>query len=122
MLRMIRSLRSASKEAWKPVLRPVGEMALQARRGSRRAPGTAGGETGLLGQPQHAPALAEAASAQQQPEHKDIVLDGPSKRPFTTSPEDDQRSRVVTRLTEENPATVAEIIQIWLNEGNKNYG
>jgi flagellar biosynthesis/type III secretory pathway M-ring protein FliF/YscJ len=33
--------------------------------------------------------------------------------------EDEQRARVISRLTEENPATVAEIIQIWLKEGKK---
>jgi flagellar biosynthesis/type III secretory pathway M-ring protein FliF/YscJ len=33
--------------------------------------------------------------------------------------EDEQNARVISRLTEENPATVAEIIQIWLNEGKK---
>jgi flagellar biosynthesis/type III secretory pathway M-ring protein FliF/YscJ len=39
-----------------------------------------------------------------------------------TYPEDEQRARVISRLTEESPATVAEIIQIWLGEDEKNHG
>jgi flagellar biosynthesis/type III secretory pathway M-ring protein FliF/YscJ len=35
-------------------------------------------------------------------------------------PEDEQLQKVLTRMTEENPASVAEIIQLWLAEdGNR---
>jgi flagellar biosynthesis/type III secretory pathway M-ring protein FliF/YscJ len=34
-------------------------------------------------------------------------------------PEDEHLQKVLTRLTEENPASVAEIIQLWLAEDEK---
>jgi flagellar biosynthesis/type III secretory pathway M-ring protein FliF/YscJ len=50
-------------------------------------------------------------------------------KPFDVRParrqsdlEDEQRNKVITRLSEENPATVAEIIQLWLNEDSNNHG
>ncbi len=38
------------------------------------------------------------------------------------TPEETQRVKMINKLAEENPATVAEIIQIWLNEDNKKNG
>jgi flagellar biosynthesis/type III secretory pathway M-ring protein FliF/YscJ len=35
----------------------------------------------------------------------------------TQTAEDEQLQTLMRSLTEENPATVAEIIQMWLNEG-----
>ena len=49
----------------------------------------------------------------------DVVVQLRSKTQTTKAVEDDQNARIISRLTEENPATVAEIIQIWLNEGSK---
>ena len=58
--------------------------------------------------------------ADQHLEDDNVVLQINSARnQLSTANEDDQRARVIARLTEENPATVAEIIQIWLNEAKK---
>jgi flagellar biosynthesis/type III secretory pathway M-ring protein FliF/YscJ len=46
-----------------------------------------------------------------------VVVQLRSKNQSARATEDEQNARVISRLTEENPATVAEIIQIWLNEG-----
>jgi len=48
-----------------------------------------------------------------------VVVQVHSKNRQATASEDEQNSRVISRLTEENPATVAEIIQLWLNESKK---
>ena len=37
----------------------------------------------------------------------------------TPTPEDEQMTKVIGRLAEENPANVAEIIQLWLSEDQK---
>ena len=117
IFRMLNNLRNASKESWKPVLRPVGEMvALQ-----EAYAGPA------LQQPVSAvaPALAALSKSNdnQSPvtksENEDVVVQLRARSQSPTANEDEQRSRVISRLAEENPATVAEIIQLWLNEGKK---
>ncbi len=110
IFRSINNLRRASQQSWTPVLRPVGEMvALQ------------NPQAGLaLPQPSAAngPALAGQVPAAIQ-DGQDVVVQLRSRTPSATANEDDQRARIISRLTEENPATVAEIIQVWLNEGKK---
>jgi len=115
IFRMLNNLRNASKESWKPILRPVGEMvALQ-----NPYAGTA------LPQPSDAilPALTARDSAEQAPaakaENEDVVVQLRSRSQSPVATEDEQRARIISRLTEENPATVAEIIQVWLHEGKK---
>jgi flagellar M-ring protein FliF len=115
IFRMLNSLKNASKESWTPVLRPVSEMmALQNGLAASAA----------LPQASHmgAPALGLKDSEEQEPvktENEDVVVQLRSRSQSVTASEDDQRARIISRLTEENPATVAEIIQIWLNEGKK---
>jgi len=119
VLRMINNMRNASKETWRPVLRPVGEMAaLQAGAGS----GTMAAPQLTSGIPAVTAALTaknEASSAPEPQPEEEVVLQINSRIQHSTASEDEQRARVVARLTEENPATVAEIIQIWLNEAKK---
>jgi Flagellar biosynthesis/type III secretory pathway lipoprotein len=115
IFRTISNLRNASQESWKPILRPVGEMvALQ-----NPYAGTALPQTSDI----NLPALAARGSNNQNPasksENEDVVVQLRSKSQPVTASEDDQRARIISRLTEENPATVAEIIQVWLNEGKK---
>jgi flagellar M-ring protein FliF len=115
IFRMLNSLKNASKESWTPVLRPVSEMmalqnGLAASAALPQAPGM------------NAPALGVAESVEQEhakTENEDVVVQLRSRSQSVTASEDDQRARIISRLTEENPATVAEIIQIWLNEGKK---
>ncbi|MCX6079922.1 MAG: flagellar basal-body MS-ring/collar protein FliF [Chloroflexi bacterium] len=123
VLRMINNLRNASKENWRPVLRPVAEMA------ALQGAGMGAGNVQLPGGiPAVTAALAARAELQgpqtpsqdQHPEDEGVVLQiNSSRNQHSTVNEDEQRARVIARLTEENPATVAEIIQIWLNEGKK---
>jgi len=111
--RLFKNLRSASKESWISIMKPVSEMAaLQATSASGLAhPGLNASnqrsETGL-------------AAAIDKPEVKAAFETRTPKR--QTNLEDDQRSKVITRLSEENPATVAEIIQVWLNEDSGSHG
>jgi flagellar M-ring protein FliF len=114
ILRMMNNVRNASKEAWKPILRPVGEMAALMDNGYK-APA-------LQLQDDLSNALSRLAEKNEQPaapklENEDVVVQLRSRT--QSASEDEQRARVIARLTEENPATVAEIIQLWLNEGKK---
>jgi flagellar M-ring protein FliF len=121
ILRTINDLRNASKEAWKPVLRPVGEVAALMDDGYKGA--------ALQLQNDLSDALTRLAEKNEQPqqtpapkpENEDVVvqLRSRTQAQSAAASEDDQRALVISRLAEENPATVAEIIQIWLNEGKR---
>ena len=119
ILRMINNTRNASKESWKAVLRPVGEVA--------SLPGENYKEAASRLQDDLSTALSRLAekegtaspSATSTTSDADVVVQLRSKTQTTKAVEDDQNARIISRLTEENPATVAEIIQIWLNEGSK---
>lgn len=113
--RMIRNVRMASGEDWKPVLKPVGEMALE------------GAGLGSLAQMQAAYGDASARIAAPpdldgipMPDDEEVVLDIRSTKQPVSSKEDEQRQQAITQLTEQNPAAVAEIIQIWLSEDERN--
>lgn len=115
VFRMLNNLRNASKESWKPILRPVGEMvALQNPYAGTALPQASDAA---------APALPAQSATEPAPapksEHDDVVVQLRSRSQSASASEDEQRARIVSRLTEENPATVAEIIQLWLNEGKK---
>jgi flagellar M-ring protein FliF len=114
-LRMISNLRNASKESWKAVLRPVSELA--ALQDEYAAPA-------LKLQADLSTALSRLAEQSGETPgvksgNDDVVVQVHSRNRQSTNSEDEQNSRVISRLTEENPATVAEIIQLWLNESKK---
>ncbi|NMB87375.1 MAG: hypothetical protein GYA17_03380, partial [Chloroflexi bacterium] len=101
--RLFRNLRMASSPTWVTVNKPVGEAALKAP--SIPAIQSEGGIPQIpMGQAQQ---TAPAASAE------------PRFKVQAPSAEDEQLQRAITRITEENPASVAEIIQLWLSEDNK---
>ena len=131
-LRYINNLRNASKESWKTVMLPVSQMAaladsqqsspaleqqpanplLQSTPPSGALPSAL---AAISAQAAAMKAQAEAADAQ----IEDVVVQVSSRREKASASEDEQNARIIARLTEENPATVADIIQIWLNEGKK---
>jgi flagellar M-ring protein FliF len=121
ILRTINNLRNASKESWKPVLRPVGEVTALMDDGYKGA--------ALQLQNDLSDALALLAEKEQpqepaaapKPENEDVVvqLRSRTQAQSATASEDEQRAVIISRLAEENPATVAEIIQVWLNEAKR---
>jgi flagellar M-ring protein FliF len=94
--RLLAKLRLASTQAWTPVLRPVAQVALPEKGVS------------LSG---YSAQLAEPEAAAPHPPERSAMVE--VKVP---TPEEEKMQRTVTRLAEENPASVAEIIQLWLNE------
>jgi flagellar M-ring protein FliF len=128
VLRMLSNLRNASKETWRPVLRPVAEMAaLQPAPAFASMPVTntmpqipaPGLNSAMAAAMAGRPEPSSLPTPQQPPEEESVVVQIASRAQSSTTSEDEQRARVISRLTEENPATVAEIIQIWLNEGKR---
>ncbi len=106
--RLLKNLKLASADAWVPVMKPLSEAALSAP-ASMNAPlfssqdGVGLPSLGANTQENAAPA----------PRLESLI------KPHKAHPEDEQLQKVLTRLTEENPASVAEIIQMWLTEDEK---
>ena len=119
ILRMINNTRNASKESWKAVLRPVGEVASLSdtnyKEAASRLQDDLSTALSRLAEKEGTASPSAASTASD----SDVVVQLRSKTQTTKAVEDDQNARIISRLTEENPATVAEIIQIWLNEGSK---
>ncbi len=115
VLRMMSNLRNASKDSWKTVLRPASELAaLQDEYAAPALKLQADLSTALSRLAEQSGESTDAKSG-----NEDVVVQVHSKNRQATASEDEQNSRVISRLTEENPATVAEIIQLWLNESKK---
>ena len=116
ILRLINNTRNASKESWRAVMKPVGEVASLTDSHYRDA--------AMRLQDDLSTALSRLADKEKTGTAKpdgndDVVVQLRSRNQSAKVSEDEQNARIISRLTEENPATVAEIIQIWLNEGKK---
>ena len=117
--RLFKNLRMTSGEVWTPVMQPVTEAALAASV-SGRGPAMIGPgelEEGEMGLGEPLDKLAELEALEQLEMEEEIVAlpPLPEIKP-TVTPQDEQLIRILTRLAEDEPATVAEIIQLWLSE------
>ncbi len=128
--RLLRNVRLASQQAWTPILQPVSAI-----------PGLpSGGKPSLQLPPSPAelmmsmeelPRIPEAREEYMQPElpQPDVLQEIPSELELSDllgryaeeapSVEDQQMQQVITQLAEESPASVAEIIQMWLTEDDR---
>jgi flagellar M-ring protein FliF len=96
--RSLKQLRNQASEAWVPVMKTVSDAALGA--GSTRSMIDSGGT----------------------PISKTEVEKLLSVPQPAINPEEEQMQRALNRMAEESPASVAEIIQIWLNEDGGKHG
>jgi flagellar M-ring protein FliF len=103
--RLLKNLRLASADAWVPVMKPLSEAALSNPMSNQMLSGNIPPLSS--GQSPQFPAAEVAPRLEQM------------MKPHKANPEDEQLQKVLTRLTEENPASVAEIIQMWLAEDEK---
>lgn len=102
--RLLKNLRVATAEVWTPVLQPVSDFSLPDLGGM--------------------PSMPEMSMLTEEEMPVPILADAPGlapSRPAILAPtqEDKQMQTVITRMAEENPATVAEIIQMWLGEAEE---
>jgi len=120
IMRMINNTRNSSKVAWRAVMRPVGEMAALPLDTDYKLAATKLQDDLSIALARLAEKEKGGFSAPKMDSGEDVVVQvRPNRAQTATGLEDEQNARVLTRLTEDNPATVAEIIQIWLNEGKK---
>jgi flagellar M-ring protein FliF len=122
--RMISNLRTSSAEAWQPVMLPVGEMAMDTGLAGA-LPAQLGPDLAAMSLPEGMPSTGMPqmpSTAQRTTEDVMVELSARHQQQTQNTAEDTQRIKMINKLAEDNPATVAEIIQIWLNEDNKKNG
>jgi flagellar M-ring protein FliF len=113
IMRLFKNLRLASGENWSLVMRPVTETALPGNMSTNQPGITAPNLASIL---QSGPAYDQ--TQQNLPEETPLFT---RSVPAKQHGEDDQMQKALSLLTEENPATVADIIQMWLNEDQKHH-
>jgi flagellar M-ring protein FliF len=118
--RLLKNLRLASSEAWTPVLRPVSEMAL----GSPAYRSQIGASSER--QPSQFEHLAGALAAQSDPTKQGSSQAADRRMPKidipAISPEFEKLQRAVADTVESDPSSIAEAIQLWLNEDENRNG
>jgi flagellar M-ring protein FliF len=112
IMRLLRNLRMASVEVWDPVLKPMNLPAL--------AQHSSAGDTLQLSQTAQQ-GLSSGDKAQTVQSVMNAVAKPAVKLP-TISVEDQKMQQIVQRMAEDNPASVAEIIQMWLSQDKANNG
>jgi flagellar M-ring protein FliF len=110
IMRLFKNLRLASGENWSLVLRPVTETAL----GSGVMPPSLSGPMKQAAIQSGTDITGQLAALEQ------VVAQHPL--PPIQHPEDEQMAKALSLMTDENPATVADIIQMWLSEDEKHHG
>jgi flagellar M-ring protein FliF len=107
--RLLKNLRVASVDVWDPVLKPFAEL------GFSPSAGTLGlaASTGQHQAPGLSPAVAAKSSS---------LLQEATARISTkvTNAEEQKMQALISRLAEDNPASVADVIQMWMNQDKKN--
>jgi flagellar M-ring protein FliF len=115
--RLLTKLKLASAEAWKPVLYPVGEMALSgAGYALQQIPGAAE-KPQILQRAQ----IQEAAPPLPEPKPERRALPPRPQTP-TITPEEEQLQNLIRSMAENNPSNLASIVQIWLSEDDRENG
>ncbi|NMB53315.1 MAG: flagellar M-ring protein FliF [Leptolinea sp.] len=106
--RLLKNLKVASIDVWEPVLKPAGELAMPASVGGLELP---------VSTPEQKAASGLTAAAK-----TGNLLQEASARitPKVTSAEEQKMQALIARLAEDNPASVADVIQMWLNQDKKN--
>jgi flagellar M-ring protein FliF len=118
--KLLKNLRLASSEAWTPVLLPVSEMALPSP-GSRSQIGSrTESNRAQLYQSNNSMATrneSESNAFTRSPERRSHKIDVP-----TLSPEFEKLQKAVSDTVDNDPSSIAEAIQLWLNEDEHRNG
>lgn len=108
--RLLKNLKVASIGIWEPVLKPAGEFAMPSSTGGLELAASTTGQ-------KPAPGLSAATAAK-----SSNLLQEASARISTkvTNAEEQKMQALISRLAEDNPASVADVIQMWMNQDKKN--
>jgi flagellar M-ring protein FliF len=106
--RLLKNLKVASIDVWDPVLKPSAEYGLPA--------GASMGGFELAGG-QKVPGLSAATAAKS----SNLLQEATARiQPKITNAEEQKMQQLISRLAEDNPASVADVIQMWMNQDKKN--
>ncbi|MEI8131614.1 MAG: flagellar basal-body MS-ring/collar protein FliF [Leptolinea sp.] len=106
--RLLKSLRVASVEIWDPVLKPFAEMGLSGP----------GGQLGLAAfAGQQGPGLSLDAAAKSATLLQEATV---RLKPKAVNVEEQKMQALISRMAEDNPSSVADVIQMWMNQDKKN--
>jgi flagellar M-ring protein FliF len=106
--RLLKNLKMASVEVWTPVLQPVSQMSSYSSEPEK-----------IMFVEEHHIEEPKPEKKEEKPVKIDIEKIVKEKIQVPT-PEEEQMTRLVNRVAEENPASIAEIIQMWLSQDRKN--
>jgi len=107
--RLLKNLKVASIGVWDPILKPAGEFAGSTFGGLELSASTSGQKP--------VPGLSAATAAKS----SNLLQEATARiSPKVTSMEEQKMQALISRLAEDNPASVAEVIQMWMNQDKKN--
>jgi flagellar M-ring protein FliF len=112
--RLLRNLRMASVDVWDPVLKPMNLPSLPAQ-----TPASAGD---MLQLSQAAQQSLMAGDKVQTVQSVISAVAKPQPKQVPMTVEDQKMQQIVQRMAEDNPASVAEIIQMWLSQDKAQNG
>lgn len=119
--RLLNNLKLASAQAWTPILKPVAEMSLPG--------GAASFSQQQLQMPTDRPIQAQQleqymARPEPQPEHRPThaAKYEPKYEAPIVSPEMEQLQGLIQELADQDPSSLASIIQLWLSEDDHSNG
>jgi hypothetical protein len=124
--RILKNLRLASAQAWTPILKPVSEIALTTPGSLQLQP--AGGKYQIAQLDQSDALYRQMPERQPKPEslpqpQPEIRLPSLPKVEVPVLTEEDQElMESISKLAEEDPASLASILQIWLSEDENSNG
>ena len=116
--RLLTNLRLASSEAWTPVMRPVGEMALTS---GGHIPLQGGGSASML-EPRTAAQMAAQTGGEAGATTSPLISRIPKRDMSGATPEFDQLQKMVDKIADDDPSSLATAIQLWLSEDDKASG
>jgi len=107
--RLLSNLRLRTTESWSPVLQPASEMAIPSAGMATQLPREEGNERDQL------PVMEARATEEKSVELPKIEMPPPPPRQEQTAEERMLQERIA-QMAEENPASIADIIHLWLSE------
>jgi flagellar biosynthesis/type III secretory pathway M-ring protein FliF/YscJ len=116
--RLLANLRLASSEAWTPVMKPISELGLPSPGMRSQMPAAMGSPQGQLESATKGASSFDGEIRQKaQPAKPLPKIELPS-----VSPEYEQLQKVIEGIADDDPSSLAEAIQLWLNEDERKNG
>jgi flagellar M-ring protein FliF len=119
--RLLANLRLASTEAWTPVMKPVSELGLPIPGFHSQVQGASASLSAQL-EPSTNNRVSASNDGDIRQKAQAAIKPLPKIELPSISPEYEQLQKVIEGIAEDDPASLAEAIQLWLNEDEKHNG